>query len=225
MKAFSILLALAFLALFGTIPAAGQNRFSVAVSAAPLYGHSDYKIITPYVVNASGQLTTSELSTRSHSVGYSFGLLVRYTFSPKWSVTSGIWATQFVTTKGIFSIDGLETDLSTTNKHPFVYAYKVPLLINYKMSTRRLSPYFSAGATLDFRARSYIDLNGQEVAVKFGKAVTINPILSLGAIYQVNNRLSVAAQPTVQYNIQDHSGYTTYHNYLLSLQLQLLFAL
>ncbi|GAB4018535.1 hypothetical protein GCM10028773_18520 [Spirosoma koreense] len=146
-----------------------------------------------------------------------------YFFSSNWSASAGIWATQFISIKGNITVDGDNTVIDYSNKHPFEYAYRIPVLLNYQSSGKRLSPYFSAGASADFRAKSYVDVGGTEVAVNIGKAVTVTPMLGVGAIYQLKQHLALVVQPMAQYNMQAHPTYTYYHGYQLSLRAQLMY--
>ncbi|QHV99016.1 PorT family protein [Spirosoma endbachense] len=201
----------------------GQSRFAVAVNLAPIYAHTDYKLDLPFP-DLNTQLPTTVVTSASHALNYMLGLSARYSFSPKWSASTGIWATHGLDGTSHIDINGISTQLPYRYSHPFTNAYKVPLLVNYQSSTKRLSPYFSLGASLDFRSISYVDLDGtgEEVPVKFGKALAITPLIGIGAIYQLNNHLLLIAQPTMQYNLQDHSGYSYYHSYQIGLQMQLM---
>lgn len=204
-------------------PVFGQSKFSVALRAGYSYGHSDSKQIAP-IPDPVTQASSSEVVTSSHSTGYSFGLVVRYAFSPKWSVNAGISAGQALATKGYFSQNGNEIPVSYTNTHRDEFAYSIPIQVNYQSTTKRLSPYFTVGAALGFRAKSYVDLgNGQEVAVKIGKPVTITPGVGIGVIYRLNEHYSLIAQPGFSYNVQDHSNYVYYHAYSVGLNAQIMY--
>ena len=200
----------------------GQSRFSILLNVAPTYTHNATKqMIT--VADATSQLVPTEFITKSNSVGYSAGLMGRYALSTRWSASVGVWATQLTSTKGDFSFNGSQSSINYHNTHPFSFAYKIPLLINYQLSDKRLSPYFSAGVSLNFRAKSYVDLgNGEEVAVTYGKPVVVTPLVGAGAIYRINGHLSIIAQPTIQYNLP-HSTYSYYRSYQLSLQTQVMY--
>ena len=202
----------------------GQNKFALSVSVAPVYNHSDTHVTLP-IADPVRLFPFTEFTTKGNGLGYSLGLLGRYAFTPKWSALMGIWATHAVSGKTDISENGvLFTDTYRYN-HPFTNFYRLPLIINYQSSTRRLSPYFSVGASLDFRGKTYVDLsgNGELVAVKFGKPVVATSLIGAGAIYKLTHQLSLIAQPTLQYNLQPHSGYSYYHSYQLSLQTQLLY--
>ncbi|MVM36602.1 outer membrane beta-barrel protein [Spirosoma sp. HMF3257] len=207
----------------GLSPVFGQSKFSVALRVGYSYGHTDSKLIVP-IPDPNTQLSSTEIVTSLHNTGYAVGLLVRYAFSPKWSVNAGITASQTLSAKGYYSENRNEIPFNYTNTHRNEFAYGVPLQINYQSSTRRISPYFSAGVSLGFRAKSYVDFgNGQEVAVKLGKPVTITPGVGIGAIYRLNERCSLIVQPGFSYNLDAHSTYVYYHAYSVGLSAQLLY--
>ncbi|WP_338875756.1 hypothetical protein WBJ53_09025 [Spirosoma sp. SC4-14] len=203
-------------------PVCGQHRFSVSVSAAPVYAQTDLKVIGPVTTPGSQPIDIVE---HAHGVGYSIGLLGHYNFTPKWSASAGLWATQTVSSTIDLSTNGVDYTVNYANSRPFNYAYKAPVMINFRSSMKRLSPYFSAGASADFRATSYATINGTEVPLKFGKTVTFTPLLGAGIIYGLSDRLSLLAQPMLQYNLDSHPSYSYYHSYQLSLQMQLKYQL
>lgn len=205
------------------LPSLGQHKFSISVSLAPIYSHSDTKVVLP-IADPAAQLPSTEVVTKAHGVGYSFGLMGRYSFSEKWSVSTGIWATHSLSSSIAVNQNGSPFTLTYPYSHPFTFAYKIPLLINYRPLTTRLSPYFSAGATGDIRSKTYAILgNGQEIPVTFGKAVVITPLLGLGGSYRFSDRLSLIVQPTIQYDVQSRPSYDYAHVYQLSLQTQLMY--
>lgn len=205
------------------LPSLGQRKFSLSVSMAPIYGHSDAKLVVP-IADPATQSPSTEVVTNAHSVGYSFGLMGRYDFSEKWSVSTGLWATNSLTSTIDASENGSPSTLTYTNRHPLTFVYKIPLLINYRPLTTRLSPYLSAGASGDIRSKSYVILgNGEEIPVSFGKAMVVTPLLGLGGSYRFNDRLSLIVQPTIQYDVQSRPSYEYFHIYQLSLQTQLMY--
>lgn len=206
------------------LPGLGQNRFSLSVQVAPVYAYSDSKFIFPFP-DPITQLPTTEVTTVSNVLNYSLGIAVGYAFSSKWSIASGVWATHSAIGKGDFSENGVRGTMRYQYSHPFTNSYKVPLLINFKSSTKRLSPYFSAGATFDFRGISYVDLegNGTYVPVKFGKALIVRPLIGAGVLYGLTEHMSLIVQPTIQYDLEPHPGYSYYHAYQLGLQTQLMY--
>ena len=202
----------------------GQHKFALSIQLAPIYSHADSKVIFPFADPAT-QLPTTEIRAVSNSLNYSLGVAARYAFSSKWSVGTGIWATHSAVSKSDYLQNGIPFTIRYQYNYPFTNLYKVPLLINYQSSTKRLSPYFSAGVTFDFRGISYVDVsgNGELLPIKFGKALVVTPLLGAGFIYGLTNHLSLIAQPTVQYSIAPHPTYSYAHSYQISLQNQLMY--
>ena len=223
MKTWTCLGIAGFLLLEAINPTFGQAKFALSLNVAPIYAHTDYKAIQPFPDQPS-QSPTTVVTVSSHGLNYMLGLLARYSFSPKWSVSTGIWATHGLSGTTHFDINGIDAQIPYHYSHPLTNAYKVPVLVNYQSATDGLSPYFTIGTSLDFRGVSYIDLegNGQEVPVKFGKSLTITPLVGIGAIYQLKSHLLIVTQPTIQYNVQSHPTYSYYHSYQLGLQMQIM---
>lgn len=201
----------------------GQTKFALSINLAPIYSHTDNNSTLP-LPDPNTQLPTTVITASSHGLSYMLGLSARCSFSPKWSASTGIWATHSLSGITHFDINGISAQIPYHYSHPLTNAYKLPLLVNYQSSAKRLSPYFTLGASLDFRSVSYVDLegNGEEVPVKFGKALTIMPLVGIGAIYQLNSHILIVAQPTIQYNVQSHPTYSYYHSYQIGLQMQLM---
>ena len=208
------------------IMAQAQSRFLFSINLAPVFSHADYSVSLP-LPDPATQLPTTEFSTVTNGLNYSIGLMGWYNFSPKWSVSTGVFANHAITSTTKFIQNGQEGVINYRYNHPFSHTFKTPLQLNFRPSPKQLSPYFSLGTTFDFRGTSYVDIfgNGEYVPVKFGKAVVATPLLGAGISYQINNRLSLIAQPTIQYNLQDHSTYNYYHAYQLSLQTHLVWHL
>ncbi|WP_461147158.1 hypothetical protein [Spirosoma pulveris] len=222
MKTEPFFLALLILILTAWItPALGQSRFSVSVSLAPVYGHSDSKAVFPFSTDPAYPTTT--LVARSHGLGYSFGLMGHYNFSSKWSVSAGIWATANLSSKSDFELNNNRNTIHIQSSHPFEYNYRIPVLLNYTWAIKRLSPYLSVGTSANFRSTSYAYVNGQEIPIKVGKAIRNGPLMvGAGIIYQVRKNASLVVQPMLEYSLNAKSANYVYaHSYMLSLQAQL----
>ncbi|QMW04556.1 hypothetical protein [Spirosoma foliorum] len=223
MKSLSYTILTLMLIIGSHLPSLGQRKFSLSVSVAPTYSHSDAKLVVP-IADPATQLPSTEVVTKAHSVGYSFGVMGRYDFSAKWSVSTGLWVTHSLSSSIDVNENGSSFTLTYPYSHPFTFAYKIPLLINYRPLTTRLSPYLSAGATGDIRSKTYAILgDGQEIPVSFGKAMVVTPLLGLGGSYRFNDRISLIVQPTIQYDVQSRPSYEYSHTYQLSLQTQLMY--
>ncbi|WP_461069006.1 hypothetical protein [Spirosoma horti] len=201
-------------------PALGQSRFSISVNVAPLYGHSAFNAVLPFSTDPA--FPTTSIASRSHTIGYSFGLMGHYGFSAKWSVSTGIWATSILSTKGDFNVNDDNSTISIHNPHPFQYGYRIPVLLNYRWTDKRVSPYLSVGTSANFRSTSYIYLNGQEVPIKEGKAIRKGPLMvGAGAIFQVRERTSLVVQPMLEYSLNAKpDNYDYSRSYSLSVQAQ-----
>lgn len=203
-------------------PIWAQSKFAVSVSVSPLYSYSNVKLNTyfpDYITNGAPVLT--QYSVRSTSNGYSVSILGRYRFSSHWSVTTGVG----------MSHNWSEVPTILTDPHIDIEAtvsrsrnYQIPVLVNYQTTTKRLSPYFSAGLLLSFRGLSFLPLNGNpEVRVRSGgKLLTAMPIVGAGISYQLSTHLCLIAQPTFRYSIPD-SEVIYAHSYQIGLLTQLLY--
>ena len=205
-----------------TTTAVGQRKIALSLQVAPIYGHDDSQIRTGGLPN---QPPATQITAASNGLSYSVGLSLRYAFTPRWSLTSGLWATHTLTAKTNFVQDGVPYTFQYGYNHPLSHAYKAPLLVNYQVTTHRLSPYVSLGATFNFRATSYVDLSGsgEYVALKVGKPVVVIPYVGLGLVYQLSPHWSVLAQPAFQYNLQARPSYDYYHSYQVSWQTQVMY--
>lgn len=201
-------------------PVYGQSRFSVSATLAPVYTHLDSKAIIPDLDPTSVSGADVQIN-KVHGFAYSIGLLGTYKLSPKWSASAGVWAVHFFATTQHYSVNQFQYDFKYRNGRIFQYAYRLPFMINFQPSTRRLSPYLSAGASLNFRSLGFIDVSGVDEPGKFGKSTSFTPILGLGISYRLPKNLTFIAQPMCQYNLQSHPPYTYYHLYQVSLQTQL----
>ena len=208
------------------VPALGQGRFALSVQLTPIYTHSDAKIVFPFADQVT-QLSTTEFVAISNGLNYSLGITGRYSFSSKWSISTGIWANHALAAKSDFTQNGIPFTLRYHYNHPFTNSYRAPLLINYQSSIKRLSPYFSVGTTFDFRATSYVDLNGNGdlTPIKIGKAIVVTPFVGIGILYGLTEHMSLIAQPIIQYNVEPHSSYTYFHAYQVGVQTRLMYKL
>lgn len=199
----------------------GQSRFSLSLNIAPVYTRAASQAILPISIDPA--YPTTEIISRTRSLGYSFGLMGHYSFSSKWSASLGVWATSFPTIKGNFSMNGADEAVTFHTNHPFNYGYRIPVLLNYQASSKRISPYFSIGTSVNFRQTSYALVNGQEIPVKAGKAITSGPlIVGAGAIFQLKAPLSLLIQPMLEHSVKAKpSNFIYSRSYTLSVQAQM----
>jgi len=201
----------------------GQSKLSLSISLAPEYAHNRFSTVVPVFGPPSPGFTN--LESKSYVLSYTFGLMARYSFSEKWSATSGIWASHPFTGKESHVVGNQTFSTPLRFNDPFEIRLRIPLTVNFRPSTNRISPYISAGTTFDFRPKVYLDVNGDgiEERVRFGKSVTLTPIVGIGGIVDLKKNLSLVVQPTFQYLIQSQEGYNYRRAYIVGLQGQLLY--
>ncbi|MCZ0211401.1 outer membrane beta-barrel protein, partial [Streptomyces sp. UMAF16] len=141
-----------------------------------------------------------------HSTGSSVGLTAHYNFSQKWDISVGAFYNK--------TISHVKTPQSDDIRLTTEYI-QFPVLINYRLSDKRLAPYFSVGALFEKN-----------------KAVSSNPlnanaVLGAGLDYKINSKLSWLIQPTASYllNKPDNTPLyqiNSYNSYRIGIQTQLL---
>jgi hypothetical protein len=175
--------------LFSWTAATGQTKFAFSATVAPFYAHNKTTVKLPldsgFDPNQGGVWTS-----KSSPKGYWVGLNGRYSFSKKWSASSGLW----------FSQSRLKTSNSSSRSHNFA----VPVMINFQTSERKLSPYFSAGALWNFTRTSRATIKDiGTVVFKSGKGdiSRLLPTVGAGVIYHFAPHFSLIGQPTFGYAI------------------------
>jgi len=190
----------------------GQSKFALSATAAPFLRHykSRVEAILPDP-NGTGTLTPQVLESKSSSKGYWIGLNGRYSFSPKWSASTGLW----------YGYAGLKTSASSSRSHYF----SIPLIAGFQVSESKLSPYFSAGAlwNLSVTSRVRIPDFGTFNFKSDRNTSRISPTIGAGVIYNFAQRLSLIAQPTFTYDIPRHN--LNIHAYQLGFNMQLMLKL
>lgn len=203
----------------------GQNKFSFSFGIAPEFARSRSSAIVPEYNPGSPGYQNFEFSTYHFS--YSVGLMARYSFSEKWSVSTGLWASHPFAGKARLSYPNYKQITNSEFNDPYQVRFKLPLIVNFRTSKKRISPYLSAGTTFDFRPRWYSDINGDgnKELVKLGKAVTLTPLIGAGIIADLKENLLLVVQPTFQYQILPQKGYDYRWAYGTGLQVQLMYRL
>lgn len=110
---------------FSWSAAFAQRKFAFSAIVAPFYGHTKTKttILLPDY-NGSETLSPQELKSESSPKGYWIGLNGRYSFSQKWSASTGLW----------FSQSKSKTSASRRRSHNF----SIPVMVNFQTSERKL---------------------------------------------------------------------------------------
>ena len=220
MKTNSYLLPGLLLAL--SVPTAAQSHFSIGLTAAPVLSHvsSRFSVSLP---DQNGQLYQQTLDTKSTIGGYFVGVPVQYNITPKWSISSGLWFTQLRSTGDyLFSASGTSARIISSG-------YTVPLTVNYRPTTRRLSPYFSVGAVSSFQISTLYKPEAgtglQDITLKFGKhAITVQALLGAGAAYRISPHWLVTAQPQLIWYFKPSGRFERYVSYRANGQVQVLYS-
>ena len=183
----------------------GQQKLSVSATVVPtltytahkfrfLYPDSDGQIVEPVYLNGPRWAS-----------GYSVGLSVIYTYAPGWSVSSGIWYQQLTTRQSRQAAAG---EGMVTLRNRFI---RLPLLLNYHSSTKRLSPCFSFGLLTDIPVPSRVVVTrGDEPTQYLRLETNSRPIFHLlvgaGVQYRLNAHYRLMAQPAWTYRFGQLGG-------------------
>lgn len=196
--------------LFSCSVASGQSKFAFSATVAPVYAHTKNKVtVVLPAYDGSGTLTSEVWKSKYSQVGYMIGLNGRYSFSQKWSASTGLWFKEF---RSMPFASGSRS-----------YNFSLPVMVNLQTSERKLSPYFSAGALWNFETTSHVNITdiGTVIFKSDRNTARISTSLGAGIIYHFAPHLSLIAQPTFSYTLPP-SGYNS-HAYQLSLNFQLMF--
>lgn len=209
---------------FPSILVFGQQKLSVSATVAPTYMHTLYKSRFFYP-NSDGQIVEPiYMSGKRWAPGYSVGASVLYNYAPGWSVASGIWYQQMTTRQARQTAAG-EGTTTVRNR-----AIRIPVLLNYASSTKRLSPYFSLGFLTDIPlpARVVVVRAGQStqnLVLENSRRPVFNFMLGAGAKYQLSRRYTLLAQPVWTYQLGQLGGASSDNpSYELSLLTQLAYS-
>ncbi|MCK8493597.1 PorT family protein [Spirosoma sp. RP8] len=214
---------LLFLFVVQAVSVFGQEKLSVSATVTPLYVHTAYKNVYLYP-NSDGQVVEPVfLNGAMGSVGYSAGVTVYYTYAPGWSVAGGLHYRYLPTRTDRLPLAGEGTTMVRSR------AIRIPLSINYRSSTKKLSPYYTLAALVDFPFSSRVlavrdDLPTQKLRLNADAGPVFNIMLGAGAVYQLNPTLALTAQPTITYRLGRFGGsHTENRTYELGLQTQLIY--
>ncbi|NEU70232.1 PorT family protein [Spirosoma agri] len=195
-----------------------QGRITYALTFSPTWHHRDITIKPSALQNPSNP------AVGSHQ-GYSIGLTTNYAFTAKWSISAGLL---FNNSSGSFYLGPAESYSEKFRR------FQLPLLVNYIPSTRRLSPYISAGLLLDYAYYvKRMTVQGArpgfvyEENIKLDDLSAIKPyvMLGLGVKYQVMPKLTIIVQPVAAYSVQKVSDHVSSdHEYQLGIQTQIKFS-
>lgn len=196
---------------FSTTLCFGQQKLLVSATVAPTLSHTNYTYRYFYP-NSDGQIVEPVyINGIRWATGYSAGLSVLYAYAPGWSVSSGLWYQQLTTRQARQTISGE----GTTTIHNRVV--RLPLLLNYASSTKRLSPYFSFGLLTDIPMTSRVVVTRSGESTQYLKLESsTRPILHLlvgiGGQYQLSKRYTLMVQPVWTYKFGQIGGASTYNS-------------
>lgn len=185
--------------LFSVGLALGQRTLSVSATLAPTLSHTTYQQRSFYP-ESDGQIVEPVfLDGGRWATGYGAGLSVLYTYAPGWSVSSGLWYEQLTTRQARQPLAGEGT---VAFQSRFL---RIPLLLNYASSTKRLSPYFSVGILADFPITSRVIVTrvGESTQHLRLHPLITRPIfqglLGAGFHYKLGERCILIGQPVWTY--------------------------
>ncbi len=176
-----------------------QNKLSIAPTYWFLYSNYTYQVQSIY----DGTVRSFD----GHSVASSTGLNLRYHFTSRWDLSVGLLYNR--TTAQLK--DPLSNDIKLTTNY-----LQVPVLINFRSSVKRLSPYFSVGTILEKSALANND------------RVKPSAVIAVGVDYRINKNIDWLIQPTGSYLFyKPDSGwlyqFKDYNSYRIGIQTQLMF--
>ena len=189
----------------------GQRTFSISPMAAPTLVRTNYNRMYLYP-DSDGQIVEPIFLVGTPSAfGYATGLMGQYTYAPGWSVAAGIWYSQATLRLARPAASGEGTTAIRSR------TVRIPLLLNYQPSTRRLSPYFSLGLLLDFPAASRVVVTRvgqptQRLRLTADAGPVFQLMLGAGGRYRINRRWALIVQPVWAYNLGRFGGAQTYNS-------------
>lgn len=203
MKSISVVLPIFFLF---SLPVFGQGKFALSATVAPMYRHFKTRNTIILPDNNGGIYTYIDKSEGSWK-GSWFGLNGRYSLSQKWSASTGLWLN--------------ESRLNSGNSKTRAYNFSIPLMVNFQLSDKKLSPYFSVGALWNFETTTHMNIDdiGPVVFKSGDKTFRISPTAGAGILYNFSKHLSVVAQPTFSYIIPPVGFNSKTYQLLLHFQL------
>ncbi|MBE9463483.1 outer membrane beta-barrel protein [Dyadobacter subterraneus] len=195
----------------------GQSKFAFSITAAPFYGQIKSKNSFVIPSGTGGEPITTEIKSKTTTKGYWVGLNGRYSFSSKWSASTGLWLSE-----SWQNVPQITPAISVYTGRSRSHNLAIPAMVNFQTSERRLSPYFSAGAMWNFSTTSRLNISSLETNFTFkSNDSKVTPMVGAGVIYNFAQHISMIAQPIFQYIIP-LSGIHS-QTYQLNLNVQLMY--
>lgn len=178
-----------------------QDRFALTAGGSPVYTYEKYR----------QDLTGMPITGSSTNYGYTIGVGASYQIQHKWTMSTGVWYNYQSAHLGQFK-----------NR---VSTLQVPILLNYKPSVKKISPYFSGGIVGNYHYQDRLNapLGGgpsdEFIRLKYADYY-LSAMLGVGAAYTLTSRLSFVIQPYGQYQLRTPSIYTNYTNLQVGVSVQ-----
>lgn len=205
--------------------AVGQRSVALSAVVAPTYTTTDYTRQTLYP-DSDGQIVEPvHLAGQRSAPGFVAGISLLYTYAPGWTVSTGLLYRQSSMRQERLPIAG-EGATRVSSR-----AVRLPVAINYRPSSKPLSPYFTLALLADF------PLTTRLLATRDGESTqqlrvrnTLNPTFSAqigaGGYCQLSDRYALIAQPTLAYTVGRFGGATAFSpSFELGLQVQVVYRL
>ena len=177
-----------------------QRTLSISATLTPALAHTQYQQRFFYP-ESDGQIVEPVFLDGGHwATGYGAGLSILYTYAPGWSVSLGLWHEQVTTRQARQPLAG-EGMIAVQSRF-----LRVPLRLNYTFSTRRLSPYFSAGILTDFPVTSRVvvtRVSESTQRLRLYPLITrpiFQGLLGVGVQYKLGGHYTCIAQPIWTYS-------------------------
>lgn len=222
MRRFAFLLAVFVCSL--RIASYGQGKVSIAATVAPTYVNTTYFNRYFYPESDGHLVEPIQINGVRGTVGYSAGVTAHYNWVPAWSVSGGIWYDQHTTRQERMAVAG--EGMNNIRQR----AIRIPVLLNFRPSEKRLSPYFSFGWLLDFPLTARVlveraDLGNQRLRLLTENGPVFHVLAGAGIHYKLTPRYGLIVQPTASYNLGSFGGYNAHDDaFALSLQTQLVYS-
>jgi len=202
-----------------------QHPLSVSVNLNPVYSRTR----TAFDFPIAGTTSTFSDDFSASDYGYSVGLGARYLFKSRWALSAAIgYNYQDRVNRVNVGSPGTEEKIRIKS-----YRLQVPVLLNYRSSSAKLSPYFSAGVVWNhlYRSRYEIIPRSSSSVISGPSSRLAHPnrigaLVGAGIDYRLNTRLSVILQPYGMYQFNKLSAdYSINRYFQLGLLAQVLYRL
>ncbi|GAB3948717.1 hypothetical protein GCM10028805_23790 [Spirosoma harenae] len=192
----------------------------MSATLSPTFSHTNYKFRYFYPESDGQIVEPVYINGPRWSTGYTAGLSFITNYAPGWSFSTGVWYQQVSIRQARQPTAGE----GTVALHKRVI--RIPILLNYYSSKRRLSPYFSLGMFTDLPITSRVVVTRTGESTQYLRLTTpARPIflsmLGAGLRYKLTDRYTILAQPVWAYSFgQIGSAYSNDNSFELSVLTQ-----